>query len=118
LNQGGFASISAKATESAFRRMLQGRAPRTKVEQDLPLGALMNKRVDILAGQAALLPADEQIALVERILAKVHPTKPEVDGAWVAEANDRVAAYERGEVETFDADEAIAELRGKAKGKR
>jgi hypothetical protein len=78
----------------------------------------MNKRVDALADQAALLPADEQMALVERILAKVHPTGPEIDAAWVAEAGDRIAAYERGEVETFDASDALAELRAKAQRKK
>ena len=73
----------------------------------------MNKRVETVMKAAARLAPEEQIELVQRIMQSVDPTRPEIDAAWLGEARERIAAYERGEVETFDADEVIAELRGK-----
>ena len=78
----------------------------------------MNKRVDILASDAALLPKEDRLALVERIMETVYPTDPDVDAAWIQECEARTAAYERGEVETFDADEVLAELRDRSKRRR
>lgn len=78
----------------------------------------MNKRVDILASDAALLPKEDRLALVERIMETVYPTDPDVDAAWIQECEARMAAYERGEVETFDADEVLAELRDRSKRRR
>ena len=70
----------------------------------------MNKRVETVMKAAARLAPEERIELVQRIMQSVDPTRPEIDAAWLEEARDRIAAYERGEVETFDADEVIAEL--------
>ena len=78
----------------------------------------MNKRVDILASDAALLPKEDRLALVERIMETVYPTDPDVDVAWIKECEARMAAYERGEVETFDADEVLAEFRDRSKRRR
>lgn len=73
----------------------------------------MNKRVDTVLKAAARLAPAERIELVQRILHSVDPTRPEIDAAWLAEAHERIAAYDRGEVEAFDADEVVVELRGK-----
>ena len=73
----------------------------------------MNKRVESVMKAAARLAPEERIELVQRIMQSVDPTQPAVDAAWLAEAKERIAAYERGEVETFDADEVLAELRKK-----
>ena len=78
----------------------------------------MNQRVDILAREVARLEPAERLMLIERILETVHPTNPEIDKAWLAEAEDRWSAYQRGEMEAFDADEVIAELRKKSGRKR
>lgn len=74
----------------------------------------MNQRVDALAKAASLLKPEDRLKLIDRILESVHPTTPEVDKAWLSEAERRWAAYERGEIETYDADEVIAELRQKS----
>ena len=78
----------------------------------------MNKRVDVLASEAARLSKEDRLALIERILETVEPTDPDVDAAWIAEGEARMAAYERGEVETFDADEVLAELRERSRRRR
>ncbi len=73
----------------------------------------MNKRIDTVMQAAARLDPGERIELVQRILQSVDPTRPEIDAAWLLEAKERMAAFDRGEVETFDADAAISELRSK-----
>lgn len=78
----------------------------------------MNERVDKLTAQATELTRDEKLDLIERILATVHPTAPAIDAAWIEEAEERMAAYERGEVETYDADEVLEELRKRPRTKR
>ena len=78
----------------------------------------MNQRIESLAKEASLLKPEERLILIERILESVEPTDPEIDNAWLAEAESRWAACERGEMETFDADEVIAELRSKSGRKK
>ena len=75
----------------------------------------MNEQVETLATAASLLSTEDRLALIERILETVFPTDPDIDAAWVAEGLSRMAAYERGEVETFDADEVLAELRHRSR---
>jgi putative addiction module component (TIGR02574 family) len=78
----------------------------------------MHKSVDVLAGEAALLSKEDRLVLIDRILETVHPTDAEDDAAWIAEGEARMAAYERGEVETFDADEVLAEMRARPRRRR
>jgi putative addiction module component (TIGR02574 family) len=65
-----------------------------------------------LAEQARALPADERSRLVELLLESLHESPlAEVEAAWAAEVERRVAAHERGEVETFAAEDVFAEAR-------
>ena len=77
----------------------------------------MNQRVEALISAASLLTTEEKLTVVERILSAVQPTNVDVDAAWIEEAEDRMAAYDRGEVETFDADAVLAELRSRSRTK-
>ena len=74
----------------------------------------MNQRVEFLAKQASLLKPEERLALIERILETIEPVAPDLEKAWIEEAEDRWAAYKRGEMEAYDADEVMAELRQKS----
>jgi putative addiction module component (TIGR02574 family) len=59
----------------------------------------------------ALAPA-ERSRLVELLLESLHePPLSELEAAWDKEIERRVAAYERGEVETFAAEDVFAEAR-------
>ena len=78
---------------------------------------VMNQRVEALISAASLLTTEEQLAVVERILSVVQPTNVDVDAEWIDEAEDRMAAYDRGEVETFDADAVLEELRSRSRTK-
>ena len=65
-----------------------------------------------LAEQARTLPADERSRLVELLLESLHESPlAEVDAAWTKEIERRVAAHERGEVETYAAEDVFVEAR-------
>ncbi|HMN56881.1 MAG TPA: addiction module protein [Ottowia sp.] len=73
---------------------------------------LMPDLVAELAGQARRLPVEERSRLVDLLLETLHESPiAEVEAAWAKEIERRVAAYERGEVETFDAADVFAEAR-------
>jgi putative addiction module component (TIGR02574 family) len=65
-----------------------------------------------LAERAASLSTEERSRLVELLLETLHESPlADVEAAWDAEIQRRVAAYERGEVETYAAEEVFAEAR-------
>ena len=65
-----------------------------------------------LADQARGLPVEERSRLVDLLLESLHePPLAEVEAAWAAEVERRVAAFERGEVKTFAAEDVFAEAR-------
>lgn len=65
-----------------------------------------------LAEQARSLSLEERSRLVELLLESLRePPLSDVEAAWTREIERRVAAYERGEVETFAAEDVFAEAR-------
>lgn len=65
-----------------------------------------------LAEQARILSAGERSRLVELLLESLHePPLAEVEAAWEQEIARRVAAFERGEIETFAAEDVFAQAR-------
>lgn len=73
----------------------------------------MNGRVEAVLEQAKQLSREEQAALADAMHELVSPTDPDWEAAWVKECQDRLAAYERGEMEAYDSDEVMARLRKK-----
>lgn len=73
----------------------------------------MNTRIDILVEQAKGLTPAEQAVLAEALYEMVNPPDPEWEAAWVKECEDRLAAYQRGEIKAVDSDEAMTFLRKK-----
>ena len=58
------------------------------------------------------LAIDDRSRLVELLLETLHePPLSEIEAAWDIEIERRIAAYERGEVETFAAEDVFAEAR-------
>jgi putative addiction module component (TIGR02574 family) len=65
-----------------------------------------------LVDQARSLPADKRSRLVDLLLESLHETPlAEVEAAWAKEIERRVAAHERGEVDTVAAEDVFAEAR-------
>jgi len=66
---------------------------------------------DVLTGALALSPK-ERAELVERLLASFEVSERErVDGLWAKEAEDRIDAYERGELGARPASEVFRRIR-------
>ena len=58
----------------------------------------------------------KRAVLVERLLASLESgSQSEIDAAWAKEADNRIAAYEAGEIEAIPAEQVLAELRARRK---
>ena len=63
--------------------------------------------------QALKLTASERAAVAERLLASLDVPDPAIDAAWAHEANARVEAHDRGEIESVPAEDVFAKYRHK-----
>ncbi|WPC68677.1 addiction module protein [Rhodoferax ferrireducens] len=61
-----------------------------------------------LSEQAVQLPPVERMALVEQILDSLDEPDPSMDALWAQEADDRLAAYRRGEIRAVPLFEVLA----------
>ena len=72
----------------------------------------MSDIVAELAERSRSLAIEDRSRLVELLLETLHePPLSEIQAAWDIEIEKRVAAYNRGEVETFAAEDVFAEAR-------
>jgi len=71
----------------------------------------MNARVEALIEQAKGLNREERVAALDALQELVAPPDAAWETAWAGEAEDRVAAYERGEIEGEDFDVTMERLR-------
>lgn len=61
---------------------------------------------------ALALPPEELAALVEQLLATLQsPPDPKLDELWTREAEDRLNAYDRGELKAVPAEEVFETIR-------
>lgn len=68
----------------------------------------MNLTTETLSAQAVQLPPEERMALVERILDSLDEPDASLDALWANEADDRLAAYRRGEIRAVALSDVIA----------
>lgn len=62
--------------------------------------------------QALALPAQERAELVEQLLATLQtPPDPHLDELWAREAEDRLDAYDRGELKAVPAEEVFSRIK-------
>lgn len=71
----------------------------------------MTEQTKDLIALAAKLPPNERIALVEEILSSLDQPGAEMDRLWAKEAEDRLAAYRRGEIKAVELDEVLEKYR-------
>jgi putative addiction module component (TIGR02574 family) len=65
-----------------------------------------------LEEQARALTAEERARLAEVLLESLQDAPiAEIEAAWDAEIEQRIAAYDRGELQTFWAEDVLAEAR-------
>jgi putative addiction module component (TIGR02574 family) len=68
----------------------------------------MNERAKVITEQALALPRDEQEALYRALAESLGKPDDGIEEAWLDEAEDRLAAYDRGEIASVTLDEMIA----------
>jgi putative addiction module component (TIGR02574 family) len=64
-----------------------------------------------LEEQASALSAEERAKLIEFMLESLHPLTSEIEAAWEEEIKRRVAAFDRGEMPSYAAEDVFAEAR-------
>lgn len=68
----------------------------------------MNQTAETLSAQVVQLPPEDRLALVERILDSLDEPDASMDALWAKEADDRLAAYRRGEIRALALSDVIA----------
>ena len=63
-----------------------------------------------LLREALQLPSNDRAALVEGLIFSLDQPDPSLDGLWLKEAEDRLAAYHSGELGAVDAEDVFREL--------
>ena len=75
----------------------------------------MTPTSETLSAQAAQLAPEERIQLVERILNSLDQPDAALDVLWANDANDRLAAYRRGEIKAVGLPDVIAKYQQSAR---
>jgi len=73
----------------------------------------MSELAEKLIEQALGLPANERAAFAERLLSSLDPDLSEIDQLWAKEAEDRLDAYERGEIGSIPAEEVFDAIKNR-----
>ncbi|MGH2479747.1 MAG: addiction module protein [Ktedonobacteraceae bacterium] len=73
----------------------------------------MTEQTRILLEQARRLSAIDRAALVDELLSSLDQPDEAVQAQWEVEAERRLAAYDRGEIQAIDVDEAFSRLHKK-----
>jgi putative addiction module component (TIGR02574 family) len=63
-----------------------------------------------LRKDALALPPIERAALAEELLSSLDRPDPHMDALWAQEAEERIAAFEAGEMEAIPADDVLKEI--------
>ena len=73
-------------------------------------------KVKDLISEAVSLPIEERTLLVESLLRSLNPTDTEIDNAWAAEAERRLAELRSGGAKAVPADEVFAKIKKRFAG--
>lgn len=73
----------------------------------------MSELAETLIQQALGLSADERAEVAERLLSSLEPQLSEIDQVWAQEAEDRIDAYERGEIEAIPAEDVFNAIKNR-----
>jgi putative addiction module component (TIGR02574 family) len=68
-------------------------------------------KTEELFDQAISLPIETRMLLVDKLLQSLNPTQAEVDKVWANEAEDRIEAFDRGEMAAIPVEDVFAEIK-------
>jgi len=72
----------------------------------------MSANSEEILREALALPVPERAELVEHLLASLQtPPDPRIDELWAREAEDRLDAYDRGELKAVPAEEVFNRIK-------
>ncbi|MGY1488769.1 addiction module protein [Methylobacillus pratensis] len=71
----------------------------------------MDTATKAIVEQAAQLSVNEKIELIDALLATVDKPDAEIDALWASEAENRLAAYQNGELQALDLHQVLAKYR-------
>jgi putative addiction module component (TIGR02574 family) len=71
----------------------------------------MSASLEQIEDQARALSPDERAKLAQSMLESLHSPSAEVEAAWESEIEERVAAFDRGELPLYAAEDVFAEAR-------
>ena len=71
----------------------------------------MSSSLKQIEEQAHALTAEERAKLAESMLESLHSPLAEIETAWAEEIERRVAAFDRGEIPAYAAEDVFAEAR-------
>ena len=71
----------------------------------------MTEITKTLSAEARKLSPAERIDVVDDILASLDEPDPNIDRQWAKEADDRLAAYRRGEIQAVPLEQVLAKYR-------
>jgi putative addiction module component (TIGR02574 family) len=71
----------------------------------------MTERTRVLGEAARQLSPAERIELVDDILSSLDAPDAEIDALWAKEAEERLAAYRRGEMKALSLEDVLAKYR-------
>ena len=75
----------------------------------------MTAGIGSLLEQAKKLSAEDRTALINALHDISAPLDPAWEAAWIKECEDRIAAIDGGEMQTYDFDEVMAQARARLK---
>ena len=67
----------------------------------------MSEHAEAILEQALTLSPKDRATLVEKLLASLDQPDPAIDTLWAKEAEDRINAYEAGELDAIPAEEVF-----------
>ena len=74
---------------------------------------VMNEKGKALSREARKLAPAERAALIDQLIASLDWPNAALDALWAKEAEDCLAAYDRGEMAAHDLTEVAAKLRAR-----
>jgi putative addiction module component (TIGR02574 family) len=90
--------------------MINRRAKKDEGKPSTSWRPAMTVSTEQLRKEALALPLVERAALAEELLSSLDRPDPRIDALWAQEAEDRLAAFEAGEMEAIPAEEVFKEL--------
>jgi putative addiction module component (TIGR02574 family) len=67
-----------------------------------------------LEQEVLLLPSDERLALIDKLIASLNlPTQADIDKLWAKEAERRIAELDSGKVQGISGEKVFSEIRSR-----